>query len=268
MDVDALVAVLSSDVRWSAAEIEQTATGLEVQRGRARVLLVEGKRLIDEPELALRAVRGDFGLLILGEAPAGLKDLVKPGSAVAVLDDGVEGDQAFLAIDGLLERVELKQNAANSNAELTRYRSELAELVTIARAISEERDIDRLLSLILEKSRFITGAEAGSLYVVEPSASDPATPCLRFKLSQNDAVSFAAQEFTLPLSLRSIAGASALIKQPINTPDVYALDESKPYRFDSSFDERTGYRTRSLLTVPLISAQDDVIGVIQLINRR
>ncbi|HEX4352044.1 MAG TPA: HD domain-containing phosphohydrolase, partial [Polyangiales bacterium] len=122
--------------------------------------------------------------------------------------------------------------------------------------------------LILEKSRFITGAEAGSLYVVEPSANDPATPCLRFKLSQNDAVSFAAQEFTLPLSLRSIAGASALIKQPINTPDVYALDESKPYRFDSSFDERTGYRTRSLLTVPLISAQDEVIGVIQLINRR
>jgi HD-GYP domain-containing protein (c-di-GMP phosphodiesterase class II) len=75
-------------------------------------------------------------------------------------------------------------------------------------------------------------------------------------------------DFSVPLSLRSLAGAAALIKQPINTPDVYALDPSKPYTFDGSFDARTGYQTRSMLTVPLISAQDEVIGVIQLINRK
>src|SRR5262245_38945355 len=99
MDLDALVAALRVDARWSAAEVDSTNEGLEVRRGRARVLLVNGARIVDEPELVLRAVRGDFGLLLLGEAPTGLKELLKPGSAVAVLDDGADGDQAFLAID-------------------------------------------------------------------------------------------------------------------------------------------------------------------------
>jgi HD-GYP domain-containing protein (c-di-GMP phosphodiesterase class II) len=268
MEFDALVAALILDARWSAAEVDKTNEGLEVRRGKARVLLVSGERIVDEPELAARAVRGDFGLLLLGDAPPGLKDLLKPGSAVAVLDDGADGDQAFLAIDGLLERVELKQSAANNVAQLSRYRYELDELVTIARALTQERDIDRLLGLILEKSRYITNADAGSIYVIERQGAESSTASLRFKLSQNDSVSFASHEYTLPVSLHSIAGAAASIKQPINTPDVYALDASKPYTFDRRFDERTGYRSVSMLTVPLISAQDEVIGVIQLINRK
>jgi HD-GYP domain-containing protein (c-di-GMP phosphodiesterase class II) len=267
MNLDALLAELSADARWSEAELKKTADGLEVSRGRARVLLVQGDHVVDDPQLVERAVRGDFGLLIVGTAPARLREALRPGSTVAVLDDGADGDQAFLAIDGLLERVELKQSAATRVKELSRYRYELDELVAIARALTQERDIDKLLGLILEKSRFITGADAGSIYVLESATGD--TPAmLRFKLSQNDSVVFHSKEFTIPLSTRSIAGAAALIKQPINIADVYALDPSKPYTFDRSFDERIGYRTVSILTVPMISAEDEVIGVIQLINKK
>jgi hypothetical protein len=70
--------------------------------------------------------------------------------------------------------------------------------------------------------------------------------------------------------MASIAGTAVVTKQPINVADVYVADAdaSLPYGFDESFDERTGYRTVSMLCVPMISAEDEVIGVIQLINKK
>jgi hypothetical protein len=144
----------------------------------------------------------------------------------------------------------------------------IGELVEIARAITRERDIDRLLGLILEKSRYITGADAGSIYVVEGESSDAGGQRLHFKLSQNDSISYESREFTIPVSHSSIAGAAVLRRQPINIADVYELPADVPFRFDPSFDQRMGYRTGSMLAVPMISAEDEVIGVIQLINRK
>lgn len=274
MALDELLVQLSVDARWSAAELQHTPEGAIVQRGAARVLLVSAERVVAEPELVERAIRGDHGLLIVGAAPARAKEVLRPGSNVAVLDDGADDDQAFLAIDGLLERVELKQSAATNVRELSRSRYELDELVTIARAIARERDTDKLLALILEKSRYLTGADAGSIYVLEsdPAAGPPSLPAkgrrLRFKLSQNDSLEFQAREHTIPVSAQSIAGAAALARQPINVADVYQLDAQKPYTFDPSFDKRVGYRTVSMLAMPMISAEDEVIGVIQLINKK
>jgi HD-GYP domain-containing protein (c-di-GMP phosphodiesterase class II) len=274
MALEELLVQLSVDARWSAAELRHTPEGTIVQRGTARVLLVDAERVVAEPDLVARAVRGDHGLLIVGAAPARAKEVLRPGSNVAVLDDGADDDQAFLAIDGLLERVELKQSAATNVRELSRSRYELDEFVTIARAIARERDIDKLLALILEKSRYLTGADAGSIYVLEhePAAEQGVAAQggrrLRFKLSQNDSLEFEAREHTIPVSAQSIAGAAALARQPINVADVYQLDAQKPYTFDPSFDKRVGYRTVSMLAMPMISAEDEVIGVIQLINKK
>ena len=267
MALEALLAQLSVDARWSAAELLHTPEGAILQRGTARLLIVDGERVVAEPELVERAIHGEHGLLIVGAAPARAKEVLRPGSTVAVLDDGADDDQAFLAIDGLLERVELKQTAANRTRELSRSRYELDEFVTIARAIARERDIDKLLALILEKSRYLTGADAGSIYVVEPEP-DGSGRRLRFKTSQNESLTFEAREYTVPVSPQSIAGAAVLARQPINVADVYQLDAQKPYTFDPSFDRRVGYRTKSMLAMPMISAEDDVIGVIQLINKK
>ncbi|MFI5308817.1 MAG: HD-GYP domain-containing protein, partial [Polyangiales bacterium] len=152
--------------------------------------------------------------------------------------------------------------------QLARYRYERGELVEIARAITRERDIDRLLGLILEKSRYVTGADAGSIYVVDGERSDPNGQRLQFKLSQNDSMSYEARSFEMPVSKSSIAGAAVVTREPINIADVYDLDPSVPYAFDRSFDLRMGYRTVSMLAVPMISAEDEVIGVIQLINKK
>jgi HD-GYP domain-containing protein (c-di-GMP phosphodiesterase class II) len=127
------------------------------------------------------------------------------------------------------------------------------------------RDVDQLLGLILEKSRFVTGADAGSIYILEQG---PSGPVLRFKLTQNESVSFDSREFTIPLSERSIAGCAALRKATLNIGDVYDLPAGSTFGFDPSFDRRTGYVTRSMLTSPLVSQRGEVIGVIQLINKK
>ncbi|MDI1427853.1 HD domain-containing phosphohydrolase [Polyangium sorediatum] len=177
-------------------------------------------------------------------------------------------DELYVAIHNVCELLESKARAEARGKWLNRYRYELGELIEIAKAITTERELDKLLSLILEKSRFITGADAGSIYVVEGDDPDPLRRTLRFKLSQNDSVPFDAREFTLPVSPRSMSGYVALHKRPINIADVYDLPAVSPYGFDRSFDAKIGYRTKSMLCMPLLSRKGEVIGVIQLINKK
>ena len=105
-------------------------------------------------------------------------------------------------------------------------------------------------------------------YFVEGDDPDPLRRMLRFKLSQNDSCVFDSREFTVPLSSRSMSGYVALHKKPLNIGDVYDLPALSPYGFDRSFDAKIGYRTKSMLCAPLLSRVGDVIGVIQLINKK
>jgi HD-GYP domain-containing protein (c-di-GMP phosphodiesterase class II) len=174
-------------------------------------------------------------------------------------------DELYVAVQRAFELMEAKSRAEMRGQWLNRYQYELGELINIARAMTTERDVDKLLSIILEKSRFVTGADAGSIYVVE---GDEKNPQLRFKLAQNESVSFDSREFTMPLNNRSIAGSAAIDRKMINIADVYDLPAGSPFGFDRRFDDRTGYRTKSVLAAPLISQQGEVIGVLQLINKK
>ncbi|HMJ15016.1 MAG TPA: HD domain-containing phosphohydrolase, partial [Polyangiaceae bacterium] len=118
------------------------------------------------------------------------------------------------------------------------------------------------------KARFVTGADAGSIYVVEGDAADLRSRLLHFKLSQNDSVSFDSREFTMPISPRSMAGYVALEKKTVRIDDVYDMSSGSVFGFDRSFDEKVGYRTKSMLCTPLVSSQGQVIGVLQLINKK
>ena len=204
-------------------------------------------------------------------------------------------DELFLAGMRAFELLEAKVRAESRGKWLNRYRYEFGELINIARAMTTERDVNKLLGVILEKCRFVTGADAGSIYVVEtshdsaiggsrppppmggPKDSQPPPsiggmpirgPMLRFKLSQNDSVAYDSREFTMPISNRSIAGSAVVGKKAISIADAYDIPAGAPYGFDRRFDEKFGYRTKSMLTMPLISQRDEVIGVIQLINKK
>jgi HD-GYP domain-containing protein (c-di-GMP phosphodiesterase class II) len=186
----------------------------------------------------------------------------------ALLSPEPSPEELLVALHQAFELLELKARSESRGQWLNRYRYELGELIEIARALTTEREIDRLLDLILEKSRFVTGADAGSLYVVEGNEREIARRTLRFKLSQNDSVSFDSREFTMPISSRSMAGYVALEQTTLRLDDVYVMPSGSPFGFDRSFDEKVGYRTKSMLVTPLTSSRGEVIGVLQLINKK
>ncbi|MNX26799.1 Cyclic di-GMP phosphodiesterase response regulator RpfG [compost metagenome] len=168
-------------------------------------------------------------------------------------------NNAFLFILGQMEN-------ERSRAEIKDYAIKLQELNRIGIALSSEREPERLLELILSKSREITNSDAGSLFLVENTPDQD--KILRFKLTQNDSVPFEFTEITLPIRASSLVGYVALTGQPLNLPDVYETPRDAGYGFDQSFDRRTGYRTRSVLTIPMKNRDNETIAVLQLINRK
>ena len=153
---------------------------------------------------------------------------------------------------------------------LARKSQELHELNNIGVALSAERDIDKLLELILAKSREITAADAGSLYLVDRGEDETsqADDLLRFKLTQNDSVAVPFEEFTMPLNESSIAGYAALTGQIVNVARRLQPAAGSPFKIPRSFDEQSGYRTKSMLVVPMRDHENKVIGVVQLINKK
>ena len=145
----------------------------------------------------------------------------------------------------------------------SRASHELEELNRIGIALSETRDVEQLLRMILSKAREITSADAGSLYLVEHAEGGAR---LRFKLTQNNSVEFPFAEFTLPLTDQSIAGYCAWHGQIVELADAYQVPKAMPFHFNKTFDDRAGYRTRSLLALPMKNGKGEVLGVLQLLN--
>lgn len=140
------------------------------------------------------------------------------------------------------------------------------ELVDIGVALSATQDLSALLNLILSKSREITWSDAGSVFLIDRE-TDP--PCLWFKTAQNDSCATPTLlEFSIPLSYESLVGYVALSGQTLNISDAYTLTGEETYQFNRSLDDNLGYRTRSVLVVPMQNIQGQVIGVLQLINRK
>ena len=148
--------------------------------------------------------------------------------------------------------------------EATRTRREMEELNAIGVSLSAQRDANALLALILTKAREITHSDAGSIYLVEDPPDGP--PLLRFKLAQNDFVDVPFVEFTMPISTESVAGHVAMSGEILHLEDAYRPPPGASYHQNRSFDERTGYRTKSMLVVPMRTPAGETIGVLQLIN--
>jgi HD-GYP domain-containing protein (c-di-GMP phosphodiesterase class II) len=146
-------------------------------------------------------------------------------------------------------------------------RVELIEkLLSIGTALSGSQDLGELLDLILTKSREITCSDAGSVYLLDKTGS---TPKLIFKVAQNDSLpEICFQEFAIDITQESLAGYVALTQRSLNLPDAYNLLPGLPYKLDQHFDRNFTYRTRSILVLPMQDARGEIIGVLQLINRK
>lgn len=153
---------------------------------------------------------------------------------------------------------------ARVRAEARETSTQLEELTAIGIRLSAERNLDALLELILTKGREITRSDAGSLYVVEKTPEG--RPCLRFKVAQNDSVKVPFSESTLAISAESVAGYVALSGEILRIDDAYVLPKESPFHINAGFDAHIGYRTTSMLVVPMKTSEGEIIGVLQLIN--
>ena len=143
---------------------------------------------------------------------------------------------------------------------------ELDEILSIGKRLTAERDLHELLRLMLDKSCSITGADAATIFLVE-NAEDGRQQ-MRFKITQNCSLDLSYDEFVMPLSKQSMAGYVALTGTLLLIDDVYELSPDLEYGFNPSFDRENGYRSRSMLVVPMVDHQQKIIGVIQLINAK
>ena len=144
-----------------------------------------------------------------------------------------------------------------------RYLNKLAD---ISISLSAEDDLMTLLRKILSEGQNIACCDAASLFLINEINERERE--LVFKLTQNDSMDFPFEEMHFPLDESSIAGYVAYTDTELNIPDAYQLPSSVPYKFNQSFDRRTGYRTKSILAIPLANKQKEVIGVLQFINRK
>ena len=138
-------------------------------------------------------------------------------------------------------------------------------LIEIGKNLIVERDKDTLLRLILATSQRITGADAGTIMLVEREAGQLA---LKFAYAHNDSLQVDYEQFSMPLDRTSLAGWVALEGKLLNIRDVYNLPLDVPFHFNKDFDQRNGYRTKSMLVVPLKNNDQKIIGVLQLINSK
>ncbi len=143
----------------------------------------------------------------------------------------------------------------------------LQTIIEMERMLNEIQDLDVLLERILTESRGIVRADAGSIYVVDDNN-------LKIKYAQNDTqlrglapgTKLPYVSFSFPINQKSIAGYCVSTGKVLNIEDVYNLPDTVPYLFNKTTDMTTGYRSKSMLTLPLKMANGRVLGVLQIIN--
>ena len=225
----------------------------------------------------VRARSGNYGLILVGsdeELEAAKLEELWPDSDLMALSAPLSMTRLLLALRSRAEAISQRMVAATLELEIERSGHENDLLISIGRELSEQRDIQELLKGILQRACEITNADAGSIYTVEGASDDVTKRKLRFAASQNDSMLVETKLDEMAVSETSIVGRSVLTGERINVQDLYNLEEpgvgNNPWGFvhDRTFDDKHGYQTRSMLAVPMISARREVIGVIQLINKR
>lgn len=171
--------------------------------------------------------------------------------------------------------VDPASSVGNQTSTLEGLLARLSELNSIGAALSSERDVDRLLENILVAAKRITNADAGTLYMVDAEQQE-----LKFEILRNDTLKIQMGGTSgnpipfYPVHLvgkdgqpnhAMVATHAALSGETVNIPDAY---EAAGYDFSGTknFDKKTGYRSTSFLTVPMRDHDNEIIGVLQLIN--
>jgi signal transduction histidine kinase len=148
--------------------------------------------------------------------------------------------------------IQAKPRRAELEAQLARAHRTIDALQDVARALGTPTDLDELLDLILDKARELVGADRATLYLLEEGS--------RY-LASSHVVGGRVQTIRVQIG-EGIAGTVAQTGKPIRVADAY-----RDKRFSRDWDTVTGYRTRSILAVPMKIQGGQLIGVLQVLNK-
>ncbi len=193
----------------------------------------------------------------------------------------LEFDAARIGATHIVEFDELIQSFSHMSESLSQKTEELqfeqdklSKLVDLGISLSSEKNTDRLMEGLMRGAKELTNADGCSLYTVNDNRN------LEFKIVMNDSLGIASggtsgNETSLAElvlyhedgspNLKHVACYAAIQEETVNIADVYSSDEFD-FSGPKAFDESTGYRTGSMLTVPLKPRGGRVIGVLQIIN--
>jgi HD-GYP domain-containing protein (c-di-GMP phosphodiesterase class II) len=266
---------------WSPAGVRPALDGAQIEAREARVPreLVADERptvfVLDSESRSIFTVDVlrafvDAGGAIVALGREGEPDL--PAEMPSELLSGfvrqpVGPRQLLVAVRAGYREAAARMETARARSEAANRSREIGELTRIGVALGTERDLKTLLDLILTQARRITTSDAGSLYLVE--TGEQGQKRLRFRIAQTYSKPDAPfVEFTIPVDRSSLAGYTAVTGEPLVIDDAYFLPPDVEYSINRSFDERHGYRTKSMLVIPMKDHKEEVIGVLQLINRK
>jgi HD-GYP domain-containing protein (c-di-GMP phosphodiesterase class II) len=130
-------------------------------------------------------------------------------------------------------------------------------------------DVEKLLQEILNVSIRFTNSDGASLFLVMPEP-DPVTgeKMMRFEIMVNTTLGNRYEKNVMPVNSRSLAGYVISTGKNLNVFDAYNLPKNLPYEFDPTLDEKNNYKSKTMLIVPMIDHKSEIIGAIQLINRK
>ncbi len=137
--------------------------------------------------------------------------------------------------------------------DISKKLGDFAVLLEVAKAMSAERDLHRLMQLITNQSSQLLDAERSSLYLVDEASQE-----LYTWIAENLEI----KEVRTSIG-KGLAGMTAKCRKMLNVPDAYADPN-----FNPAWDKRTGYRTRNVLCAPLLTHEGKIVGVIQVLNKR
>src|SRR5438874_848107 len=164
-----------------------------------------------------------------------------------------------------MENVALKQQVTQLESQAHRRHRQFRELNRIGIALSAEKDIGRLQPFILTTMRQLTHADGASLWLKE---EEDGVPKLFLASSQNHSIDKSTYSaFKVPVDDKTVVGYTVSMGASQIYDDAYKPPPGKPAG-GKSFDSQFGYRTKSMLTVPMRNYNNEVVGAVQLINAK
>jgi len=142
----------------------------------------------------------------------------------------------------------------------------LPSVLTITRRLRELKSIDAILDKVLFEARRLVRADAGSIFLVEDERLVFSNVHNDSLFSEMDVAKNVYRNASIPIDDHSLAGHAALRNSAVIVDDAYDIESSQPMQFNSAFDLRSGYRTRAVACLPIVSSRDRVLAVMQIIN--